>query len=87
MRANAVGNLVRVRIWISTNVGPLNMNNHYLGAFYVPKGGSLTKQLNVGVATFKLVLKAKNEVVDAVIKMLGAMFQAQQKVMSAAISG
>ena len=76
-----------MRIWISANIGPVNMSNHYLGSFYVPDGSTLRRTIKFELATIKIVLKAKNQVVEAVIKMLSAMFATQTKVMSASISG
>ncbi len=87
IRANRAGNKIRVRIWISANIGPVNMSNHYLGSFYVPDGNTLRRTIKFELATIKIVLKAKNQVVEAVIKMLSAMFATQTKVMSASISG
>lgn len=87
MRVNRTGNRVRVRIWVSANAGPLNLNNHYLGAFYVPDGRTLRREFQVGVATIKMVMKVKNQVVEVVIKMLSAMFATQQKLMRASLAG
>lgn len=87
VRANRSGNRVRVRIWISANIGPLIMQNHFLGTFYVPSGSTLRRTINFQAATIKLVLKAKNQVVEAVIKMLSAMFATQTKVINAGIAG
>lgn len=87
MDARNVGSRVRVRIWVSANVGPIQLNDHFLGTFYVRDGQTLLRQVNVEIATIQLVLKAKNQVVEAVIKMQGAMFTTQQRVLEASISG
>lgn len=83
IEARDSGNKVRVRVWVSASLGPIQLNNHFLGTFYVPKGSSLSRTVNVGLAQIGLVMKAKNQVVEATIKMLAAGFATQKKVLRA----
>lgn len=86
IRAKRFGDRVRVRIWISANVGPLVLDKHYLGAFYVPDGSVLRQTLIVGIATIDIALQRRQQLMEAAIKMQSQMFETQQKVIKALIA-
>ena len=54
-------NDIKVKIYTSVHLGPANINNHYLGTWYVPKSGS-TKTVNLNVMSIVfMVLKMSYE--------------------------
>jgi hypothetical protein len=85
LTAKDVGNKARVRVWLSANVGPVNLNNYSLGTYYVAYGQTIQRSIAIGTATVKISLSAKREKVKMVIKLLQATMQTQQKVIEAVV--
>jgi hypothetical protein len=54
----------RVKIYMSTHLGPFNFSNRYIGTYYVPNGGSKTVNVNVMAglfAIFKMSIQQHNQ--------------------------
>lgn len=47
LQKTKIGNQYRLKIWVSVNMPPINVSNHYVGQMYVPANGQQTvKQFN-----------------------------------------
>ena len=84
VKAKERSNDIRAKIYVSVHMAPANINNHYLGTYYVPKNGSKKKVkrniAGLAQAEFTMQYKAARKEFKTALQMIVAQQKRQTTV-------